>query len=152
MSSGTLCPCLLALQLLLHVISMPAQIGVLPLCILETFLGRLVLLGPHPLAHPQPRTLLLCCGLQDQSPSQSLRKCARCHRGDQECCCEGAGGIKSRTEDWGGLWGQKFPGWVPTRIILALQQLLKQNYSWFIKEPGLNKDDSISLVFGNVSH
>lgn len=56
MSSGMVCPCLLALQLLFHAIPMLAPIGVLLLCILETFLGRLVLLGPYPVSNPQPRT------------------------------------------------------------------------------------------------
>lgn len=121
-----LCPCLLALQLFLHFLSMPALIRVLPLHLrnhsglrLKTQTG---VSGP---THWFILSQGLCSFtvlLRTQSLSQSLRKWDHCHK---ESCWKGAGAIKSKTEECSNLWGQNPPGWAPKWITLVLQQLLK---------------------------
>lgn len=129
---------------------MPALIWVLPLH-LRNHSEQAGVLEPHPLVLPQPRTLFLHCTPQEPE-SLNLRESETCYKGDQEPCWKGAGAIKSKTEECSDLWGQKPPGWAPTWIILALQQLLQQNHCWLSKEPCLSKDDTIGLIFSSASH
>lgn len=88
-----LCPCLLALRLFQHSVSMSALIWVLPLCLRNHSQNHIhwFILSQGPCSF----TVLL----RTQSLSQSLRKWDHCYKGDQESSWKGAGAIKSNTEE-----------------------------------------------------